>query len=85
MSTKSNLLAKELAKECRSVEDVQEHLKNLFRDTIQEIFEAEMDEHLGYNKHSSSGDHSGNSRNGYNRKTIKTKYGETTIDIPRDR
>lgn len=85
MSTKRNLLAKELAKECRSVEEVQEHLKKLFSDTMQEIFEAEMDEHLGYDKHSPSGDHSGNSRNGYNKKTIKTKYGESTIEIPRDR
>lgn len=85
MSTKRNLLAKELAKECRSVEEVQEHLKKLFSDTMQEIFEAEMNEHLGYDKHSPSGDHSGNSRNGYNKKTIKTKYGESTIEIPRDR
>ncbi|QNO13285.1 IS256 family transposase [Alkalicella caledoniensis] len=85
MTTKGNLLAKELAKECRSVEEVQEHLKSLFKDTMQEIFEAEMDEHLGYDKHSPIGDHSGNSRNGYNKKTIKTKYGESTIEIPRDR
>lgn len=79
------MLAKELAKDCRSIEDVQESLKNLFKDTLQEIFEAEMDEHLGYEKHSPTGDHSGNSRNGYNKKTVKTKFGESRVDIPRDR
>lgn len=81
----SSSLAKELAKGCKSVEDIQEKLKNLFKDTIQEIFEAEMDQHLGYEKHSFVGDNTGNSRNGYSKKTIKTRYGKAELDIPRDR
>jgi len=32
---------RELAKNCRTVEDVHEMLKNLFKDTLQQIFEAE--------------------------------------------
>ncbi|HAU31939.1 MAG TPA: IS256 family transposase, partial [Desulfotomaculum sp.] len=39
---------KELAKDCRTVEDVHEMLKNLFKDTLHPIFEAEIEEHLGY-------------------------------------
>jgi len=74
-----------LAKECRTVEDIQEKLKELFRDTIQNLLEAEMDNHLGYTKHSPEGDHSGNSRNGYSSKILKTKFGPTEIEIPRDR
>jgi transposase-like protein len=61
------------------------HVKDLFRDTIQQLFEAEMDAHLGYAKHSSDGDHTGNSRNGYSKKTLKTKFGHTEIRVPRDR
>jgi transposase-like protein len=76
---------KELARECQSVEDVHTMLKNLFKDTLQEIFEAEIDEHLGYTKHSNLGDNSGNSRNGYSKKNIKTRFGETELKIPRDR
>lgn len=76
---------KELARECETVEDVHNMLKNLFKDTLQQIFEAEMDEHLGYQKHSLEGNNTGNSRNGYSRKTIQTKLGKTEIDIPRDR
>ncbi|PHJ37270.1 hypothetical protein P378_17235 [Desulforamulus profundi] len=38
---------KELAKDCRTVDDVHEMLKNLFKDTLQQIFEAEIEEHLG--------------------------------------
>jgi len=76
---------KELAKECETVEDVHNMLKNLFKDTLQQIFEAEMDEHLGYKKHSPEGNNTGNSRNGYSKKTIQTKLGKTEIEIPRDR
>lgn len=46
---------KELVKECETVEDVHNMLMNLFKDTLQQIFEAEMDEHLGYQKHSLDG------------------------------
>ncbi|ALS25090.1 hypothetical protein JCM16163A_48560 [Paenibacillus sp. YK5] len=49
------------------------------------MFEAEIDNHLGYIKHSSEGDLTGNSRNGYSKKTIKTKFGNTELQIPRDR
>jgi putative transposase len=49
------------------------------------MLEAEMDEHLGYEKHDVTGNNSGNSRNGYNRKTIISDYGESEIVIPRDR
>jgi len=76
---------KELAKECHSVEDVHEMLKGLFKDTLQHIFEAEIEEHLGYKKHSIAGNNTGNSRNGYNKKTIQTKFGKTEVEIPRDR
>lgn len=76
---------RELSRDCQTVDDVQEMLKNLFKDTLQSIFEAEMDEHLGYRKHSNDGDNSGNSRNGYSKKTIQTRFGNTELDIPRDR
>jgi putative transposase len=46
---------------------------------------AEIDEHLGYAKHSPDGYNSGNSRNGYNRKTLKGEHGAIEIETPRDR
>lgn len=76
---------RELAKECRSVEDIQDKLRDLFKETLQQVFEAEMDEHLGYQKHDNAGDKTGNSRNGYSKKTIKSRYGATKVKIPRDR
>jgi putative transposase len=85
MQNLKNQLAKEVAKECKSVEDVHNMLKDLFKDTLQEILEAEMSDHLGYEKHSVAGNNSGNSRNGYSTKILKTSMGETEIKIPRDR
>jgi transposase-like protein len=81
----SKTLASELAKNCRTVEDIQEIIKELFKDTVQSVLEAEMEEHLGYEKHNPVGNNSGNSRNGYSKKTIKTNYGNTELEIPRDR
>jgi transposase-like protein len=85
MNEKARELVGMLAQECESMQDIQELLKNLFKGTIEEILECEMDEHLGYDKHSSVGDLSGNSRNGYNKKTIQTQMGKAEIKIPRDR
>lgn len=61
---------KELAQECHTVDDVHEMLKDLFKNTLQKIFQAEIEDHLGYQKHSMEGNNSGNSRNGYSSKTI---------------
>lgn len=74
-----------LAEECGNLEDVQGLLKNLFKGTIEQMLEVEMDEHLGYEKHSITGNNSGNSRNGYGKKVIKTELGESEISVPRDR
>ena len=78
-------LAAELAKDCKSMDDVHTMLKDLFKDTIQKVLEAEMDTHLGYEKHDSTGDYSGNSRNGYSKKTVQTQMGKTELKVPRDR
>jgi putative transposase len=78
-------LVKLLMADCQSTGDVQEKLKRLFAGTIEQMLEAEMNEHLGYEKHNNVGDHTGNSRNGYNKKRIISDYGESEIVVPRDR
>ena len=85
MQNVKNRLVAELAKECKSMDDVHNMLKDLFKDTIQKVLEAEMDTHLGYEKHDPTGDYSGNSRNGYSKKTVQTQMGKTELKVPRDR
>jgi transposase-like protein len=60
-------------------------IKQLTGRILQQALEAEMNEHLGYEKHSSAGDNSGDSRNGYSEKTVLAENQEMDIKIPRDR
>ena len=78
-------LVKLLMADCQTTGDIQAKLKRLFAGTIEQMLEAEMDEHLGYEKNSVEGNNSGNSRNGYGKKTIISDYGECEIAVPRDR
>jgi len=85
INTAQYKLAKELAKTCKTQEDITNVIKALFADTVETVLQAEMDQHLGYEKNNIEGNNSGNSRNGYNHKTISTQHGEAEIEIPRDR
>ena len=66
-----------------SAADIQEALKDLLGGTIKEMMEAEMDEHLGYEKSERSD--SDDARNGYKSKRITTSYGGMEIEVPQDR
>lgn len=70
---------------CVTASDVSKGLKELFAPTIQTMLEKEMEYHLGYAKNDVSGNNSGNSRNGYSKKKLKTSFGTTEIEVPRDR
>ena len=69
----------------KDVNDVQEMLKDLLGDTLQDMLEAEMDEHLGYSKYDYQNKETDDSRNGYSPKTVTSSMGEIAIDVPRDR
>ena len=85
LSEKEMELVKLLMADCHNTGDIQSMLKRLFAGTIEQMLEAEMDEHLGYEKNSVAGNNSGNSRNGYGKKTISSDYGDCEIAVPRDR
>ena len=69
-----------------TAEDIQDALKYLLGGTIKEMMEAEMNEHLGYEK-SERIDRSEQTdyRNGTKRKQVNSSYGSMTIDVPQDR
>jgi transposase-like protein len=60
-------------------------LSGLVKLVLEGALEAEMTEHLGYEKGDQAGAGSGNSRNGTSRKTVLTDVGPVELDIPRDR
>ncbi|WP_350546628.1 IS256 family transposase [Pseudoalteromonas sp. 5-MNA-CIBAN-0065] len=75
--------AKEAAKSIKTPDDLNKFSQMLKKITVEAALNAEMDEHLGYQKHSKST--SSNSRNGKTSKRIKTEDGEFELDTPRDR
>lgn len=64
--------------------DIQEAIKDLFKDTIQEMLNAELTEHLGYEKNEYI-ENNENYRNGYSPKTVHSTEGDITLNVPRDR
>ena len=67
----------------QTTEDIQDALKDLLGGTIKEMMEAEMDNHLGYEKSQRSD--SEDYRNGYKSKRINSSYGSMDIQVPPDR
>ena len=67
----------------KTAEDIQEALKDLLGGTIQEMMEAELDEHLGYDEYERSDNP--DYRNGVKQKKLRSSYGEIPIDVPQDR
>lgn len=66
-----------------SAQDIQDALKDLLGGTIKEMMEAEMDEHLGYEKSERSDND--DYRNGYKPKRVNSTYGSMEIQVPQDR
>ena len=86
MLNKSQILKKLIQEyDVKTTRDVQEMLKDLFAETIQEMLEAELDEHLGYDRYDNQNKKTTNSRNGSRNKNIKSDFGQVGISIPRDR
>jgi transposase-like protein len=63
-SIPEGLLTKDFLKTLHGQEDVDRFLNDLHARLYEQLLQAEMDEHLGYEKHSIEGNNSGNSRNG---------------------
>ena len=81
---KKNIIASLLREyDIQTAEDVQDALKDLLGGTLEEMLQAEMKEHLGYDEYERTG--SENARNGVKAKTVRSKYGALEIDVPQDR
>jgi len=81
-----DLLPKDFFKQFKNKEDFHSFFNDLFKQGVEEMLQAELDEHLGYQKHSKEGYNSGNSRNGSYLKKVKTEsLGDMVLNIPRDR
>ena len=80
---KEDFLNADFLKQFHSGDELSNFLKEIQRRGIEQLLEAELDSHLGYEKHNKS--ESNNCRNGHTTKKIKGSMGEINISVPRDR
>lgn len=81
-----NTLPKDFFKQFKNKEEFQSFFNDLFKQGVEEMLQAELDQHLGYEKYAKEGRNSGNSRNGSFSKKVKTdSLGDMVLNIPRDR
>lgn len=84
--SQKNTIPKDFFKQFKNKEEFHSFFNDLFKQGVEEMLKAELEEHLGYEKHSKNGYNTGNSRNGFFSKTVKTdNLGDMVLNIPRDR
>lgn len=69
----------------RSAREIEIALRDMMKETLQEMLENELTEQLGYTKYEYSDDEKTNYRNGYSKKTVHSTNGDIELNIPRDR
>jgi transposase-like protein len=80
---KEDLLSDDFLKQFKTGEDLYNFLGQLQKRGLEKMLEGELDAHLGYEKHEKTA--TSNARNGFSNKKIKTSFGESEIQVPRDR
>ena len=81
--TRGESLAKAIISEYKpkTVEDMQNALKDVFGPMFEAMLNGEMENHLGYEANERNEKETTNRRNGYTHKTLKTSAGEVPIDV----
>lgn len=83
--------AEEVARELASAQSMDDFFgkegifARLFARTLEQMLDAELTAHLGYEPYEAKGRNSGNSRNGRYSKKVRTSEGDTRVEVPRDR
>lgn len=78
-------IPEEVLKKIRTQEEFEDYFQTLYKKGVEALLKAEIKEHLGYSKHEPAGRNTGNSRNGYSKKILKTNLGDIPLEVPRDR
>lgn len=68
----------------KDVKGIEDAFTAQIKDVLQEVLEEEMNSELGYSKYDWKTKQTDNSRNGHTKKTVKGKFGEIDLKIPRD-
>jgi hypothetical protein len=78
---------KKLLKEkgVKSLDDFSAFMREVSKEVDETLLDGELTDHLGFEKHDQKAKATDNTRNGFTPKTVKSKFGEIDLDVPRDR
>lgn len=88
MATKQtqNKLPDDFGSQFKSKEEFLSYFNDMYKKGIEQLLKSELQDHLGYEPNAKQGYNSGNNRNGYYSKTVKSEnLGDMVLNIPRDR
>ena len=90
--TKANELARELAGEARTIEDLNGVIRSLMKSALERMLNTELESHLDGASATTEGDEDNaaapkvrNRKNGTSPKTVQGDLGRIPLDVPRDR
>jgi transposase-like protein len=69
----------------KNLDDFNEFMRGISKDVIETLLDEELTDHLGFEKYDQKSKVIDNTRNGYTPKSVKSKFGEIGLDVPRDR
>ncbi len=72
-------------KKIQNLDDFNDFMREISKEVLESLFEGEMTGFLGYEKYDHESKETDNSRNGYLKKGVKSKFGEIGLEVPRDR
>lgn len=85
MKPRKHEFSKEFLSQFKDANALTDHFGQMYKDAVEQMLEAEMDEHIGVSKHERMAEGARNYRNGHSRKRVKTELGDIALDVPRDR
>ena len=69
----------------KTTNDLQGVFRGLMKQMIELLYEEEMEDHLGYERHEQHQGGRENHRNGHSKKTVESQHGPVDLEVPRDR
>lgn len=69
----------------KSFKELSDIVKQIYAPVLEEMLQAELDDHLGYESGTHKTKTTTNRRNGYTEKTVRSSQGDVTLHVPRDR
>ena len=75
-------IPEEALSKIKSQSELDDFFSDLYKQAVEGMLKAELNDHLGYEKYQAKDKLGDNSRNGFSKKTLKTNIGDIPLDVP---